>query len=80
MYSLEYLQRDFERDAFGFARDVKHLGMNRIAGSVEMLDEFDNSIFVLKGLAIAGARIGEGDFHATIQITPVLVAASLKWN
>ena len=61
------LQGDFHADAFVLAGDVDDVGVGRLAGPVQMLDELDDAALVVEGLAVAGALVVEDDLHAAIE-------------
>ena len=69
------LQRDVPRHALGLAPDRDHVGMNRVARTVQPLDEFDHAPLVVILFLLAAGRVGEGDPHPRIQKRQFLQAA-----
>ena len=61
------LQGDFDGDAFALAFDVEDVGVDRLAGAVEVLDVLAEAVVVLEGLVLAGALVGDGDPHALVE-------------
>ena len=61
------LQRDVPRHALGLAPDRDHIGVDRIARTVQPLDEFDHAPLVAILFFLAADRVGEGDPHARVQ-------------
>ena len=61
------LQGDFDRDAFALAFDVQDVGVDRLAGAVEVLDVFAEAVVVLERFLFAGAVVGDGDPHALVE-------------
>ncbi len=49
------------------AAEVDHLGVQRLAGAVEVADEFLDPLLVLEGVAGVGAKVAEDDLHAGVQ-------------
>ena len=67
VYSVAVLQRDLVLDAVAFAADENHVGVQRIAGAIEVFDELDDAAFVLEVVAFAVAFIQEFDAHAAVE-------------
>ena len=61
------LHGDFDGDAFVLAFDVDDVGVDRLAGAVEVLDELRRCRVVLERLVFAGALVGERDPHARLR-------------
>ena len=53
------LHGDFEAHAVVLAGDVDDVGMQRLAGAVQVLDEFDDAALVVKFVVVAGALVVE---------------------
>ena len=69
------LQSDVKRDAVLHPPDRNHIGMDRIAGAVEPLHEFDDAAVVAERLGLAAGGIVKADFHAGIEKGEFLQAA-----
>ena len=61
------LQGDFDGDAVALAFDVEDVGVDRLAGAVEVLDVFAEAVVVLERFLFAGAVVGDGDAHALVE-------------
>ena len=61
------LQGDFDGDAFAVAFDVEDIGVDRLAGAVEVLDVLAEAVVVLVRFFFAGAVVGDGDADALVQ-------------
>ncbi len=61
------LQRDVIFDPLAGASEVDHFAVQRIAGAVEVFDEFDDTAFVLEVAAFAVAFVKELDVHAGVE-------------
>ncbi len=68
------LQGDFDGDALGVAFDVEHVGVDRLAGAVEVLDVLPQAVVVLVRFVVAGAVVGDGDSHALVEERQLLHA------
>ena len=55
------LHGDFEAHAVVLAGDVDHVGVDRLAGAVEVLDELEDAALVLERVAVAGPLVAEDD-------------------
>ena len=56
MYSLEYCRATSTVDAFVLAFDVDDVGVDRLAGAVEVLDELDDAVVVLERFSLSPVR------------------------
>ena len=74
MYSVEYCRATSTRDAVVLAVDVDDVGVDRLAGAVQVLDELEEAAFVVERFVFAGAVVGEGDADAVVQEGQLLQA------
>src|SRR5262249_21619751 len=68
------LQRDFVADAVLFAADVNDVGMQRFAGAIQVLDEFDDASLVVKFVVLVGLLVFEENMRAAIEEGELLQA------
>ena len=61
------LQSDFETDSILFTVHVNDVFVQRIAGSVDVLDVFDDASFVVEFVAFSITLILEDDSYAAVQ-------------
>ena len=69
------LHGDVERHSLLLANDRDHVGVDRVAGAIEPLDEFDDSPLVAILLRLAAGGVGEDDLHARVEEGEFLEAA-----
>ena len=69
------LQGDFVPDAVLLAGDVDDVGMNRFAGAIEVLDEFDDAALVVEFVVLAGLLVVERRCARRGSKTPAPAAA-----
>ena len=61
------LHGDVVTDPVGLAGQVDHLGMQRVAGPVQVLDELHDAAFVAEFVAFVHPLVAEADPHAAVQ-------------
>ena len=69
------LHGDVERDSLLLADDRDHVGVDRVAGAIEPLDEFNDPPLVEILLRLAAGGVGEDDLHARVEEGEFLEAA-----
>ena len=69
------LHGDFVADALVLAGDVDHVGVERLAGAVQVLDELDDAPLVVELSPSLIALVAEDDPHAAVEEGQFLQAA-----